>query len=701
MKLITGSIRTKLLAVFCLMIVGTLFTNAIAVAGMWRMQGTQDLLVRNELPQAAALGSLEGHLLYMGREYYRYAVTGDKSALEEAFGHSDEAREPVALLKEQYAAQPANLQQLSIIENSIDLFIQDANALAAQTNDGRGANAQQVAEAMKIRDNEVHESIEALVESGVADVAVAVESASNTFRFSTILQFVTGLAAVATLMTIGYFLARSITVPIAKVSRAADAVSQGDVDITIDVKSKDETGALAESMRKAAGYMKEMAQAADAIADGDLTYTVTPKSSKDVLGNAFVKMSENLRQVVGKVRANTSNLALAGDQLGSASQQSAEATQGVTLSSQSVATGSERQALSIQEIASTVGQLSLAIDQIAAGGQEQSAGIVESAATVKRVSSAVGEVAETAQQVEASVREANTAAKTGADMVSQTITGMGRIRTTVEAASRQMTVLGEKSAEIGKIVAVIDDIAAQTNLLALNAAIEAARAGEQGRGFAVVADEVRKLAERVTQATKEITSIIEIVQKGVADSIKATDEGAKEVASGSRLADEAGKALLQIQSSVQTVTDQVGLIALRVSQVTADSESMVKSIDSVSLVVERNAAATEQMTANAGEVSSAIDGVAAVTKQNSAAAQDLSAAAQEMSAQSEEIVASVETLNRIAADLQQTVAVFKIEDGDAEAEPAGRNGQFKANVPGGNARNGHYARQGLAFAGKT
>ncbi len=166
-----------------------------------------------------------------------------------------------------------------------------------------------------------------------------------------------------------------------------------------------------------------------------------------------------------------------------------------------------------------------------------------------------------AQKGAEGARQATETAQNGAAMVQRTIDGIGRIKNAVETASGEITKLGERSAEIGKIIAVIDDIAAQTNLLALNAAIEAARAGEQGRGFAVVADEVRNLAERVASATKEIADLIGGVQAGVDGSVKAMEDGSKETEEGTQLAAQAGESLQQILDAVAGVNTQIEQIA--------------------------------------------------------------------------------------------------------------------------------------------
>jgi len=169
-------------------------------------------------------------------------------------------------------------------------------------------------------------------------------------------------------------------------------------------------------------------------------------------------------------------------------------------------------------------------------------------------------------------------------MMRDTIEGIRSIERAVGSVSATVSELGTQSAEIGKLIGVIDEIADQTNLLALNAAIEAARAGDQGRGFAVVADEVRQLAERVTGATKEIAGLIEVVQTGVQDSMKATGEGTQQVPEGVERAEKAAGALQQIIDSVTEVTGQIEQISAGAEQVSASGDEMVSTVESVESV---------------------------------------------------------------------------------------------------------------------
>ena len=237
---------------------------------------------------------------------------------------------------------------------------------------------------------------------------------------------------------------------------------------------------------------------------------------------------------------------------------------------------------------------------------------------------------------------------------------MDKIKSASSEVARKIEELGTRSAEIGKIVAVIDDIASQTNLLALNAAIEAARAGDQGRGFAVVSDEVRKLAERTATATKEIAELISAVQKGVNEATRVTAIGSSAVAEGYTMAVQAGEALDQIQKTASDVDSQIEQISSKVQQVNASTNQLVKVIDDVGSVTDQNASYTDQMTSSAGQVSKAVETVAGIAEENSAATEEVSASAEEMSAQIQEIVASSRTLKEMAVSLEQSVAMFKV-----------------------------------------
>ena len=162
--------------------------------------------------------------------------------------------------------------------------------------------------------------------------------------------------------------------------------------------------------------------------------------------------------------------------------------------------------------------------------------------------------------------------------------GMNKIAEVVTEAASTVQELGNSSEKIGEIVQVIDDIADQTNLLALNAAIEAARAGEQGRGFAVVADEVRKLAERTTKATKEIASMIKQIQKETIGAVQSMEKGTVEVSKGKELVEKAGVSLNQIISSSQEVVDNVSQVAAASEEQSATSEQISKNIEAISSV---------------------------------------------------------------------------------------------------------------------
>jgi methyl-accepting chemotaxis protein len=331
-----------------------------------------------------------------------------------------------------------------------------------------------------------------------------------------------------------------------------------------------------------------MAQAASRVAEGDLSVAVTPKSSEDALGTSFAAMIENLSSLVGDAQTSATQLAHAKAELGRAAEQAAQATQGVAQTTSQVAQGTSQQASSIQEVTLAVDQLAEATEGILRGARTQATSVEAAVTLGGRVSAAVEQMSDSAIEASAGAREATEAAQNGAAMVSRAVEGIARIKNTVEATSDEILRLGGRSQEIGKIVSVIDDIAAQTNLLALNAAIEAARAGEQGRGFAVVADEVRKLAERVATATKEIADLIGGVQAGVDRSVQVMQAGSSDMQAGSQQAAEAGEALQKILTAVERMDVQISQIASGSRDLKSSGAEMLSAIQEARKVVDRN-----------------------------------------------------------------------------------------------------------------
>jgi methyl-accepting chemotaxis protein len=279
---------------------------------------------------------------------------------------------------------------------------------------------------------------------------------------------------------------------------------------------------------------------------------------------------------------------------------------------------------------------------------------------------AIRSASEASTDVVTVVNTAAAAAEHGRTAVRQTVTEMERIRQTVVAASVKVTDLGAKSDQIGAIVETIDDIAEQTNLLALNAAIEAARAGEQGKGFAVVADEVRKLAERSSRATKEIASLIAEVQSGTEEAVKAMHAGASEVEQGAKLAVQAGASLDEITDAVEATKAAADRITGSVESMSSASGGVVAASDAIATIAHQTNSAALEMTSSSETVSRSVQAIAAISEENSASAEEVSAATEEMSAQAEEVVASAESLATMAADLNELVARFTVESDETD-----------------------------------
>jgi methyl-accepting chemotaxis protein len=284
------------------------------------------------------------------------------------------------------------------------------------------------------------------------------------------------------------------------------------------------------------------------------------------------------------------------------------------------------------ETGRAVGEIAGAIEDVAQGSTRQVGAIEEMREIVDEVGAATGRSAREASDTARVADEALAVANEGAQAVTGADAAMAGVRDASARAGEVIRSLDGKSAEIGSIVDTISSIAEQTNLLALNAAIEAARAGEQGRGFAVVADEVRKLAEESRDASASIAQLVSEIQADTQSAVDVVDESARRTEDGAAVVARARSAFERIGVSVEDVTARVGQIA----------------------------AAVQQIAASAASVGDRVGDVAAVAEESSASAEQVSASTQQTSASAEEIAASAADLASTANELEQLVARFAL-----------------------------------------
>jgi twitching motility protein PilJ len=373
-------------------------------------------------------------------------------------------------------------------------------------------------------------------------------------------------------------LSNAVAEPVRALVEFAEQVSEGDFEARLAEDSADDFGYIAQHLNQAAGRAAKAMQDEEAqrnlqrsvtefltvvsqIARGDLTLRGSVTS--DALGNVVDSvnyMLDNFTSVLRRVRDAANDVSAGANQILNASER--------------MATGATQQDHEITNTSSAVEELTVSMKQ----------------------------VSNNAEASAEAARRALDAAEQGNRSVRDTLEGMQRIRSSVQATAKKIKSLGDRSLEISEIINVINDITEQTNLLALNAAIEAARAGEAGRGFAVVADEVRKLAEHSRTATKDIAALIKAIQAETNEAVVVMEEGTREVEVGARLADQAGKALEAISAVVRQSAELVQEISLASKQQVRGTEGVANAMQIISNITRQTsqgarqtARSTEQM----------------------------------------------------------------------------------------------------------
>jgi methyl-accepting chemotaxis protein len=511
------------------------------------------------------------------------------------------------------------------------------------------------------------QSIDRIIAALHQEAQMAQNDGTQTFQTSTFTLIGAGILGVLFAGGLGYLITLSINKPLLVISGGLLNFQKGDLNRNRNAAAKmsmtnraDEIGIAGKGLVSAEQYLHEMADVARKIADGDLAVQVTPRSQKDEFGLAFAQMIVSLRGLISKVIESADNLEAASNQMTETSELAREASNQIISTIREVSIGINQQTGSVKGTLSTVSQMERAIDGVAKGAQEQSQALVSVSKITSRISSATQQAAGNAATVTERSIEASSAARLGSKTVEDTLTGMHNIKERVGLSAAKVLEMGKRSDQISSIVETIDEIASQTNLLALNAAIEAARAGEQGKGFAVVADEVRKLAERSSLAAREIGQLVRGIQTTVTEAVNAMEIGTREVDAGVASANNAGTSLENILKAAEVVNDQAEEARRMTFQVKVASDELVSAIERVSMVVEENTASAEQMAASSIEVTRAMQDIAKVSEYNGAAVANVSSGAEEISAQVDDVADSARLLSQMANQLQTVLTKFRL-----------------------------------------